>query len=178
MFLYLCFMNLKTAFIMVSGKNVKVLLCAVVLLCTLSGCDWVKKQLGMATSEDIEKLRIEMEQKALREKRIKDSIEAVRLDSIRLANEQSQMPYAKLDKRYYVIVGSFKVDSNAGVMQEQLHEMGYSPVRIPLKNGFDMVAVAGSDDINEARKEITKIEDSDVCPYDVWIYDVQQGLHE
>lgn len=163
---------------MASEMNFRALLCAAVLLCTLSGCDWVKKQLGMATSEDIEKLRLEMEQQALREKRIKDSIETARLDSIRLAEEMAAMPYAKLDKRYYVIVGSFKEDSNAEVMQGQLQKMGYSPVRIPLKNGFDMVAVAGSDDIYEARKEIAKIEDNDVCPYDVWIYDVQQGLHE
>ena len=54
----------------------------------LTGCDWVKRQLGMPTSEDLAKLKMEMEQKELRERQIKDSIEAARLDSLRLAQEK------------------------------------------------------------------------------------------
>ena len=130
----------------------------------------------MATSEDIAKLKIEMEQKQLREKQIRDSIEAARLDS--LAQAQKEIPYARLDKQYYVIMGSFKLISNADIMKAELEKIGYSPVRIALKNGFDMVALAGFDAYSEAKKEITKIEDNDLCPYDVWIYSASQGLHK
>ncbi len=153
------------------------LLCAAVV-CSLNSCDWVKKQLGMATSEDIAKLKMEMEQQALREKQIKDSIEAVRLDSLRLAQEQASSPYAKVDKQYYLIIGSYKEVSNAEAMQAQLQKVGYAPVRIKLKNGFDMVAAMGTDDFYEACRELNKIGEKDVCPYDVWIYNVNQGLHE
>ena len=58
----------------------------------LTGCDWVKRQLGMPTSEDLAKLKMEMEQKELRERQIKDSIEAARLASLRLAQEK-EIPY-------------------------------------------------------------------------------------
>ncbi len=155
----------------------KVLVLAAVSVAMLSGCDWVKERLGMATSEDIERLRIEMEQKELREKQIKDSIETARLDSLKKAQE-SAIPYSSLDKQYYVIMGSFKEISNADVMKAELEKMGYSPVRIALKNGFEMVALAGFDKYGEAMAEIGKIEGNDLCPYDVWVYSVSQSLHK
>ena len=158
-------------------SKITLLLVAVAVICSLNGCDWVKKQLGMATSADIEKLRIEMEQQALREKQIKDSLEAVRLDSLRLAQEAA-LPYAKLDKQYYLILGSYKEIPNAENLHAQLQKLGYSPIRIATNNGFDMVAAMGTDDFNEACRELNKIGDNDVCPYDVWIYNVNQGLHQ
>ena len=172
---YICvhYNNMKLSVNMSLSKS---LVCCMIALFMFSGCDWVKKQLGMATSEDIAKLKIEMEQKQLREKQIRDSIEAARLDS--LAQAQKEIPYARLDKQYYVIMGSFKLISNADIIKAELEKIGYSPVRIALKNGFDMVALAGFDAYSEAKKEITKIEDNDLCPYDVWIYSASQGLHK
>ena len=147
-------------------------------LLIFTGCDWVKGQLGMATSEDIARMKLELEQKALREQMVKDSIERVRLDSIKLAQQAKDMPYAKLDKQFYVVLGSFKKDFNAENMVKALEKAGYAPVRIALKNGFDMVAAVGCSTIQEAWEEIKRIEDSDLCPYDVWVYDIKQGLHE
>ncbi len=143
----------------------------------LSGCDWVKEKLGMATSDDIERLRVEMEQKELRQRQIEDSIETARLDSLKKAQE-SGIPYAQLDKQYYVIMGSFKEVSNADILKAELEKIGYSPVRIELKNGFEMVALAGFNNYGEALKEIAKIERNDLCPYDVWVYSVSQSLHK
>ncbi len=143
----------------------------------LSGCDWVKEKLGMATSEDIERLRVEMEQKELRKKQIEDSIETARLDSLKKAQE-SVIPYALLDKQYYVIMGSFKEVSNADILKAELEKIGYNAVRIALKNGFEMVALAGFNNYGEALKEIAKIESNDLCPYDVWVYSVSQSLHK
>ena len=78
----------------------------------LTGCDWVKRQLGMPTSEDLAKLKMEMEQKELRERQIKDSIEAARLDSLRLAQEK-EIPYSKLDKKYYDVACCRIADAQA-----------------------------------------------------------------
>ena len=167
------FMSIKNR-----AKRLEYALLALAMLLILSGCDWVKSQLGMATSEDIARIRLELEQQAIREKQIRDSIEMARLDSIRVAQEQQSLPYAKLDKQFYVVLGSFKKDFNAENMVNALNGAGYSPVRIALKNGFDMVAAVGCNTLQEACGELKKIEDNDLCPYDVWIYNIAQGLHE
>ncbi len=150
------------------------------MLLVLGGCDWIKGQLGMATSADIERMKMELEQQAAREQRLRDSLENARLDSLRLVEleQQKDMPYAKLDKQFYVILGSFKKDFNAENMVNALNEAGYSPVRIALKNGFDMVAAIGCNTLQEACAELKNIEDNDLCPYDVWIYNISQELHE
>lgn len=162
----------------VNKRFVRFFAMSLLLVVTLTGCDWVKKQLGMATSEDIARMKLEMEQMAAREQRVKDSLERVRLDSIKLAQQAQDMPYSKLDKQFYVVLGSFKKDFNAVNMVKALEKAGYSPVRIALKNGFDMVAAVGCSTIQEAWEEIKRIEESDLCPYDVWVYNIEQGLHE
>jgi len=159
-------------------KRLKLVTLSMAMLMVLGGCDWVKGRLGMATSEDIARMKLELEQQAKREKQIRDSIEMARLDSIRIAQEQQNLPYAKLDKQFYVILGSFKKDFNAENMVKALNGAGYAPVRIALKNGFDMVAAIGCNTLQEACAELKRIEDNDLCPYDVWIYDIAQGLHE
>ena len=168
----------KMLFVTVNKRFVRFFAMSLLLVVTLTGCDWVKKQLGMATSEDIARMKLEMEQMAAREQRVKDSLERVRLDSIKLAQQAQDMPYSKLDKQFYVVLGSFKKDFNAVNMVKALEKAGYSPVRIALKNGFDMVAAVGCSTIQEAWEEIKRIEESDLCPYDVWVYNIEQGLHE
>lgn len=164
--------------LMKMSVKIRSFVCMLLAVCVLSGCDWVKKQLGMATSEDIERIRMELQMKELREKQIKDSIEAARLDSLRLEQEKNVIPYGNLDKKFYVIMGSFKVISNAEVLKANLEKAGYSPVRIALQNGFDMVALAGFNSYSEALAEMDKIGDNDLCPYDVWIYSISQNLHK
>lgn len=158
--------------------KIRAFVCMLMAVCVLSGCDWVKKQLGMPTSEDVAKLKMELELKELRQRQIADSIIAAKLDSIRLAQEKNVIPYITLDNKFYVIMGSFKVISNAEILKANLEKAGYSPVRIALQNGFDMVALAGFNSYQEAVREMEKIGDNDLCPYDVWIYDVSQNLHK
>ncbi len=157
---------------------IRSVICMLVAVFMLSGCDWVKKQLGMATSEDIARLKMEMEQRELRQKQIQDSIALAKADSLRLEQEKAVIPYGTLDKRYYVIMGSFKLISNAEILKAKLEEAGFSPIRIALKNGYDMVALAGFNKYMDAYEEVFKVDESDLCPYDVWIYDVEQGLHK
>lgn len=155
----------------------KILLLTVLMIFSLSGCDWIRKQLGKPTSEELAAMQAEMQR--AKEQRMADSLKQVAaMDSIRLA-EQAQLPYiSELTHKYYVILGSFKKDFNAENMVANLKKAGYSPVRIALKNGFDMVAAVGCDTYSEASDEILKIEDNDLCPYDVWVYSVEQNLHE
>lgn len=158
--------------------KIRGVVCMLVAVCILSGCDWVKKQLGMPTSEDVARLKRELDMKELRLRQIQDSIEAVRLDSIKREQEKNLIPYVTLDKKYYIIMGSFKVISNAEMLKANLEKAGYSPIRIALQNGFDMVALAGFNSYPEALQELENIGDNDLCPYDVWIYNVDQNLHK
>lgn len=158
--------------------RIRNVVCVLMAVCVLSGCDWVKRQLGMPTSEDVARLKRELDMKELRLRQIQDSIEAVRLDSIKREQEKNLIPYVTLDKKYYIIMGSFKVISNAEMLKANLEKAGYSPIRIALQNGFDMVALAGFNNYAEALEELEKIGDNDMCPYDVWIYNVDQNLHK
>ena len=155
----------------------KILLLAAVAIFSLTGCDWVRKQMGKPTSAELEAMQAELQR--AREQRVADSLRQIAvMDSIRLA-EQARLPYeTELTHKYYVILGSFKKDFNAENMVANLKKAGYSPVRIALKNGFDMVAAVGCDSYSEAWSEIMKIEDNDLCPYDVWIYSPEQNLHK
>lgn len=152
-----------------------VFLC-VFFLCVLSGCDRVRGILGMATSEDIEKARKELALRDEKERKERDSIAVSEMkDTLEVV--QKVLPES-LDKRYYIIIGSFKVSKNTRNLLSFLKEQGYVPRMIPLKNGYDMVALGGYDGYSEARGEVNRIEQKEVCPYDVWIYDTKQQLHK
>ena len=155
------------------------LIIALILVASLSSCDAVKGMLGLATSKDIEKAKIELAKKAKREKLIADSIAAARLDSIaKVKVEADSITKAKmLDKKYYVIIGSFIEDANAADMMSILQKEGYKPRLIPFKNGYKMVAAASSNSLSEAKKLQDKIEYIDASPYDIWIYGASQKLH-
>lgn len=159
--------------------RIRFLIFALAAVFTLQGCDWVKKQLGMPTSADLERAKQEME--LAEQQRIADSVRAAAAaDSIRLAEAAAEkMPYAsELNNRFFVILGSYKKDYNAEAMYDNLKKEGYSPVRIAFKNGYDVVAACGADSYGEALREMEKISYNDLCPYDVWIYDAALNLHE
>lgn len=146
-------------------------------VCVLSGCDQVRGILGMATSGDIEKARRELALKAGLERRQNDSIASARQTDT-LENAAPAVVTALLEKRYYIIIGSFKEEHNTRNLSSFLKGQGYVPRIIPLKNGYDMVALEGYDSYSAVRAEVEKIEQKEVCPYDVWIYDVRQQLHK
>lgn len=148
-------------------------LCALLLL---QGCDWVKSRMGMPTSEDIERMRIEIQQQemeriALQEaeaRRIKDSLDLV-------AAEAAKKPSVE---GFYVVLGSFKDYRNADALEALVKKHGYSPEKIMMKNGFMMVAIGGFGSFSKAYKEMEKIGEQDFCPYDMWVYGASQGLHQ
>ncbi len=153
----------------------------IIAIMIVTGCDWVRSQLGMATSEDIEALK--NEQLRMEEQmRIADSLEQARADSARVAADsaivaEQQVRKLVTDKRFHVIMGSFKDYSNSARMVKKLEQKGYSPVVFSFRNGFEAVSVCSFDKLSVAFNQMYKLLDDGFAPEDVWIYDVHQNLH-
>lgn len=142
----------------------------VILFCFsffLSGCDWVRAQLGMPTSRELDVVR----QKTLLTKvdslAIKgDTLTKVVKDSVIVSQE-----------RFHIIVGSFKDSTNSKKMVDMLTKNGYRPTPIQLKSGYTLVSAASFNNQADASKEMYKIMKMDFAPEDIWVYDNNQKLH-
>lgn len=141
-------------------------------LCILCSCDGLKHTLGMKTSYEIEQMRQMDYKTSQRQKMLQDSLAAVE------AAERAVAENPGLDKRYYVILGSFKEQSNVDLMVRDAKAFNFNPIVIPCSNGFTMVAASGHSTLPEACSARIKVEELDICPYDIWIYDANQGLHK
>ena len=141
-------------------------------LCILCSCDGLKHTLGMKTSYEIEQMRQMDYKTSQRQKMLQDSLAAVE------AAERAVAENPGLDKRYYVILGSFKEQSNVDLMVRDAKAFNFNPIVIPCSNGFTMVAASGHSTLPEACSARIKVEELDICPYDIWIYDTNQGLHK
>ncbi|MDD2583504.1 MAG: hypothetical protein PHE99_00995 [Bacteroidales bacterium] len=163
-------------------RTAKIILTLTTAIMIVTGCDWVRSQLGMATSQEIEALKIEQQrveaglQKA-------DSIEKARLDSIKLVADSLEMEKAiekkKLEsrERFHVILGSFKNYSNSARMVEKLTKKGYKPQVFNFKNGFEAVSICSFDKVTPAFNEMYNLLDQGFAPDDIWVYDIKQNLH-
>lgn len=141
-------------------------------LCILCSCDGLKHMLGMKTSSEIEQMKQMDYEISQRQKMLQDSLAAVE------AAERAVTENPGLDKRYYVILGSFKEQSNVDLMVNDAKAFNFNPIVIPCSNGFTMVAASGHSTLPEACSARIKVEELDICPYDIWIYDTNQGLHK
>ena len=141
-------------------------------LCILCSCDGLKHMLGMKTSSEIEQMKQMDYEISQRQKMLQDSLAAVE------AAERTVAENPGLDKRYYVILGSFKEQSNVDLMVRDAKAFNFNPIVIPCSNGFTMVAASGHSTLPEACSARIKVEELDICPYDIWIYDTNQGLHK
>ncbi len=164
-------------------RTAKYLLTLTAAILIVTGCDWVRSQLGMTTSEEMEALRREQIRQQ-QERRINDSIAQVRADSLQsavadsLAREAEKgRPLFDSQNRFHVILGSFRVYSNSERMVESLKSKGYKPVAMDFKNGFRVVSVKSFGSINAAFNEMYKLLDADIGPDDIWVYDTRQNLH-
>lgn len=154
-------------------KNIKYLPVIVSVLFSVTSCDWVKGMMGMPTSGEIEEMRVQLQEQQRLEIEAKQREQKIQ-DSIRLSMEAAQ----KAPKEgYYLVMGCFKEEKNADSMLEDLKKRGYSAGQLGLKNGYTMVAVGAYKTYLEAFNELVKLSDDSICPYDVWIYNTNQGLH-
>jgi cell division septation protein DedD len=79
--------------------------------------------------------------------------------------------------RFYVIVGSFKDESNVAKMDGYLSKNGYKPIHLNFKNGYKVVASGAFANANEAYGAMRKLLELDFSPEDIWVYDTNQKLH-
>lgn len=156
-------------------RYILALLVAVLLL---QGCDMVRGGLGLPTSKDIEQMKQELqEQEQLELQKLKELERAAFVeDSIKQAQQAQQA--AMQVKGYHVIIGSFKDYRNAQQLADFVATQGYSPLQIPLKNGYMMVSLGQMETLSAAVKLMGKIENNEECPYDVWVYSSRQKLHK
>lgn len=146
------------------------------------GCDRVRSFFGMATSQDLEEVRVEQQREA-RAKQIADSIEKSAKDSLLLTEEEPKesSPTIPSNKRvegiFHIIVGSFKEPVNASKMVEKLKEMGYTPTLFHFKNGYNGVSLISFSEIDAAYNHIAIIKSQDQFVSSSWIYDIKQNLH-
>ena len=140
----------------------------------LTSCDFFRSLAGKPTSKDIERMRIEAQAKKQRQL---DSINKAKADSLALIAAMEAEKNA-LKERFYVVLGSFKVQGNAERMYQFLEKNNYTPRTIRFKNGFELVSAASTNNLQAALKIMDELLAFEYCPDDVWVYDVKQGLHE
>ena len=141
-----------------------VLLAAVMLL---QGCDMVRGGLGLPTSEDIAQMKQELMEKEQQELQRLQELERAAFveDSIRQAQQELQA--VEQVKGYHVIIGSFKDLRNAQQLADFVATQGYSPLQIPLKNGYMMVSLGEKEHLYEAvqlMESISSMENSPATP--------------
>ena len=155
-------------------------------LLLVTGCDFFRTLAGRPTSEDIEKKKVEIlrqEQEMLqarldsirREQQIvQDSIAA--LDSIRQYGGTILNPAklgglfaTKLEARYHIIIGAFRVRANAETLLCKAKEAGYVPSLISFNNGMIAVGLCPSSNIVSAKESLKAVKAESFCPKDVWI---------
>jgi hypothetical protein len=147
-------------------KIVTILLTASLLF---SGCDFFRSILGKPTSKEIEAARIERE-----------AAEAARRDSIARAEELARLAAAArpVYSNYYVIMGCYKIPANAQRFKAKLEAKGYEVTELRFKNGYDVLAIHGSETLREAYRHRYSMLERGEDPYDMWIYQTAMALHE
>ena len=132
----------------------------------------------MPTSEDIEQMKRELQDMEKQELQREQELQRAAFveDSIRQAQQELQ-DEVKVEG-YHVIIGSFKDYKNAQQLADFVATQGYSPMQIPLKNGYMMVSLGQKDHLYEAVQLMDSIYSKEECPYDVWIYSSRQKLHK
>lgn len=154
----------------------------------LTGCDFMRKLAGRPTSEDIEMKRLELiraEEAALQarldslrnveQRMMQDSLDA--LDSIRQLGGSILNPASlgglfatKLESRYYIILGSFRMRSNAEALFTKAKNAGYRPALISFgKGGLIAVGVCPVNRLQDACQALSDVRKETFCPKDVWI---------
>lgn len=140
----------------------------------LSGCDFVRSILGKPTSKELEQIRLEAQAAAEAAKRDSLARAEAALAQAQLELERAKQPQG----RYFVMAGSFKVHDNAVKFDEFLKNKGFNTTIFNFKNGFEAVAIFGTDNVHEAYNKMEATMEEAFCPYDIWVYDSETSLHE
>jgi hypothetical protein len=152
----------------------------VIMLFTLSSCDWFNSTfLGKPSKKEIadrekEKARRDSLARVEMENRVLEA-ELDALDDYQ--EETGRSNTDELRNRYYIVVGCFKVRSNADRMMSLVQNNGFQPKMIRFKNGFSCVSAVSFPDVHVAYNEMYKMLRFDFAPEDIWVYDTRTNLH-
>ncbi|OQY01157.1 MAG: hypothetical protein B6I20_07925 [Bacteroidetes bacterium 4572_117] len=72
-------------------------------------------------------------------------------------------------KRYYIVVGSFKKSSNAENLNNYFKKKGYRPMILPKVNGYNRVAISSFVEKANAKKNVIKLR-KEYNDLTFWIY--------
>jgi cell division protein FtsN len=150
----------------------KVLIFTLLLAFTLSGCRlwerfradkgadtlavWQQRQDSLKRDEMLKTKRLE-ELRRAKEKTIQDSLMRVREFESR--------------NRYHVIIGSFKIPTNANDFQKHVATLGFQNAKVvESPNGFKMVSVGTFETYSKAANEILRVNRDKAQPIEMWIF--------
>ncbi|MEA5004797.1 MAG: SPOR domain-containing protein [Rikenellaceae bacterium] len=152
----------------------------VVSILSVTGCDWIRGQLGMPTSAELDAYRSRKYVSKV-DTSVIPVVDSALTDS--LSKQANTLPAADsvkpaVLKRFYIVAGSFKDSSNVRKMENILRKNGYTPFSIAMKNGFTMVTAGAFDTETEAFKEMRFILEKDFSAGDLWVYDANTKKHK
>ena len=170
------------------SKTLLLIVSIILSLSVLEGCDALRRLTGRPTSAEIARMRAEHQRE--------EEERAARLDSLEKAQKAAQDSLAalekqlseiqaqgtilnpakmgglfttKLDYRYYVVVGAFRVRSNAENLLKVAQKAGYTCTLISFRNGFNAVGMCQTNDLNDALRSLRKVAEEPFSPDDLWI---------
>ena len=150
----------------------KALIFTLLLALTFSSCRFFEK----FKSDKAEDTLVAWQAKQDSIKKVK-ALKAQKLEAARRAKEKaiqdSLMRVKEMEARnkYHVIIGSFKVPSNADDYQKQVTQFGFdNPKIVQSPNGFKMVSVGSFETYSKAANEILRVNRSKDEPIEMWVY--------
>lgn len=173
-----------------------ILLPVVLAAALLSGCDFFRGLAGRPTSADIARKRdsletavrlqaeeaerqLALEQRradslAARERYVRDSLSAEqelrdRRVMVLTPAKLKGLYHTTLDRKYYVITGSYRERVNAVKKQQILAAAGYESEIISFYNGFHAIGAGATDHVAEALASLKDMQANRLCPADGWI---------
>lgn len=130
----------------------------------LSGCDFVRRSLGMPTSDELDAKKTEILKTEAQKKAKADSV----AKALKMAQDSASMKKSdpSKDYLYYIVVGVFEEKKNAERVYEQISGLVEAPI-MKAWAGMTMVAAGGADTMSEATVILEKIRPT--VP-DAWVY--------
>ena len=159
---------------------------ALCVMFVFTGCDFMRKLGGRPTSEDIERVKVQIlmaEKAALQasldslraeKQSVQDSIDALELfvqqgGTVLNPSRLGGLFTTKLQYKYYVIIGAFRTRSYAEAQFKRAQIAGYKPVLISFRSGLMAVGLSPSDKSQTIMEMVQSIKLEPFCPADVWV---------
>ena len=172
-------------------RKIKLLLLVIPIL-TLSGCNFFRRAAGRPDSGELVAVKAEVTRRIAAERdsiaRVKareDSLKAEReraedslrvwesvralAGNVRTAASLGGIAGSGASGRYYIVLGSYKMESNARSLAAKASDAGYRAELVRMKNTLTIVAVDSSDRIADILRSLRRVRLEKFCPEDVWI---------